>query len=291
MKLTDITNNKAKEIIEGAPKEATHFSCIEGKTQYYKNETVISSLDEVFINVFRDIFQPNVFLLSDLENQMNIDKFETQTPEELHPDPKQGEVWRCILLPRQYVIYLYKAHNEWDTDWVNAELLEGQTIKPIQKLYTQSEVEAMPNAVATEHQEEMRAFSGEIACKVIVEHVKWNFECAWHAIKVFEDGEKLYTKKSDSEFVLIDNAPDVLRYLYSIYERIERDETPQQREDRERLERVNAMPKMDLEKWFWEVDAVDKSNEYRLGVKGVLGRFEQSIKILLDKTNYRKGLK
>ena len=79
MKLTDITNNKAKEIIEGAPKEATHFSCIEGKTQYYKNETVISSLDEVFINVFRDIFQPSVFLLSDLENQMNIDKVETQT--------------------------------------------------------------------------------------------------------------------------------------------------------------------------------------------------------------------
>ncbi len=54
-----------------------------------------------------------------------------------------------------------------------------------------------------------------------VEHVKWNFECAWHAIKAFEDGEKLYTKKSSEDFVLIYNAPDVLRYLYDLHERIE----------------------------------------------------------------------
>jgi hypothetical protein len=95
MKLTDISNNKAKEIIEGAPKEATHFSCIEGKTQYYKNETVISSLDEVFINVFRDIFQPSVFLLSDLENQMNIDKVETQTEHQEEMSAFSGEVeWK-----------------------------------------------------------------------------------------------------------------------------------------------------------------------------------------------------
>ncbi len=54
-----------------------------------------------------------------------------------------------------------------------------------------------------------------------VEYVKWNFECAWHAIKAFEDGEKLYTKRSSEDFVLIDNAPDVLRYLYDLHERIE----------------------------------------------------------------------
>ncbi len=50
---------------------------------------------------------------------------------------------------------------------------------------------------------------------------KLNFECAWHAIKAFEDGEKLYTKRSSEDFVLIDNAPDVLRYLYDLHERIE----------------------------------------------------------------------
>ncbi len=209
MKLTDISNNKAKEIIEGAPKEATHFSCIEGKTQYYKNETVISSLDEVFINVFRDIFQPSVFLLSDLENQMNIDKVETQT----------------------------------------------------------------------EHQEEMSAFSGKITHKVIVEHIKWNFECAWHAIKAFEDGEKLYTKQSDSEFLLIDNAPDVLRYLYSIYERIERDETPQQREDRERLEAA------------YELCCTYGNNDFETA--NDFKQFHPTLcdkwLAIVDKTNYRKG--
>ncbi len=50
---------------------------------------------------------------------------------------------------------------------------------------------------------------------------KLNFECAWHAVKAFEDGEKLYTKRSSEDFVLIDNAPDVLRYLYDLHERIE----------------------------------------------------------------------
>lgn len=53
------------------------------------------------------------------------------------------------------------------------------------------------------------------------EYVKWNFECAWHAIKAFEDGEKLYTKRSHKDFVLIDNAPDVLRFLYDLHDRIE----------------------------------------------------------------------
>ena len=50
---------------------------------------------------------------------------------------------------------------------------------------------------------------------------KLNFECAWHAIKAFEDGEKLYTKLSSKGFILIDNAPDVLRWLYDLHERIE----------------------------------------------------------------------
>lgn len=50
---------------------------------------------------------------------------------------------------------------------------------------------------------------------------KLSFEYAWHAIKAFEDGEKLYTKQSSEEFVLIDNAPDVLRYLYDLHERVE----------------------------------------------------------------------
>ena len=55
-------------------------------------------------------------------------------------NPKQGEVWRCILLPRQYVIYLYRSHEGWDTEWVEGTLLDGQSIKPVQKLYTQLEV-------------------------------------------------------------------------------------------------------------------------------------------------------
>lgn len=111
MKLTDISNNKAKEIIKGAPKEATHFSCIEGKTQYYKNETVISPLDEVFINVFRDIFQPSVFLLSDLENKMNIDKVETQTPETMQPRAKYFGVKKEVHL-RDYQKETQTEHQE-----------------------------------------------------------------------------------------------------------------------------------------------------------------------------------
>lgn len=54
-----------------------------------------------------------------------------------------------------------------------------------------------------------------------VTHEKLSFECAWRAVKAFEDGEKLYTKLSSEEFALIDNAPDVLRYLYDLHERVE----------------------------------------------------------------------
>lgn len=54
-----------------------------------------------------------------------------------------------------------------------------------------------------------------------VEYEKCSFECAWHAVKAFEDGEKLYTKRSHKDYILIDNAPDVLRFLYDLHERIE----------------------------------------------------------------------
>ena len=53
------------------------------------------------------------------------------------------------------------------------------------------------------------------------EFVKCEFECAWHAIKAFEDGEEIYTKRSHKDFVLIDNAPDVLRFLYDLHRKVE----------------------------------------------------------------------
>ncbi|AUR86607.1 hypothetical protein NVP1087A_26 [Vibrio phage 1.087.A._10N.261.45.F9] len=118
MKLTDISNSKAKEIINGAPKEATHFSCIEGKVQYYKGEeTVISSFDGVFINVFRDIFQPSIFPLSDLENQMNIDKVETQTEHQEEMSAFSGEVeWKngdeCVVINDNNRYSVYDEHKK-----------------------------------------------------------------------------------------------------------------------------------------------------------------------------------
>lgn len=57
--------------------------------------------------------------------------------------------------------------------------------------------------------------------RTMVKYEKWNFECAWHAIKAFEDGERIYTKRSHKDYILIDNAPDVLRFLYDLHERIE----------------------------------------------------------------------
>ncbi|CAM0014826.1 hypothetical protein VPHK373_0086 [Vibrio phage K373] len=53
------------------------------------------------------------------------------------------------------------------------------------------------------------------------EFVKVEFEHAWEAVKEFEDGEKLYTKRSHKDFVLIDNAPDVLRFLYNLHRKVE----------------------------------------------------------------------
>ncbi len=53
------------------------------------------------------------------------------------------------------------------------------------------------------------------------EFVKCVFDSAWHAIKAFEDGDELYTKRSHKDFVLIDNAPDVLRFLYDLHRKVE----------------------------------------------------------------------
>lgn len=54
-----------------------------------------------------------------------------------------------------------------------------------------------------------------------VEYVKCGFDSAWEAVKAFEDGEELYTKRSHKDYILIDNAPDVLRFLYDLHELIE----------------------------------------------------------------------
>ncbi|CAM0015468.1 hypothetical protein VPHK367G1_0086 [Vibrio phage K367 g1] len=53
------------------------------------------------------------------------------------------------------------------------------------------------------------------------EFVKCVFNHAWEAVKAFEDGEELYTKRSHKDFVLIDNAPDVLRFLYDLHRKVE----------------------------------------------------------------------
>ncbi|CAH9014051.1 putative coil containing protein [Vibrio phage 455E52-1] len=53
------------------------------------------------------------------------------------------------------------------------------------------------------------------------EFVKCEFDHAWEAVKAFEDGEDLYTKRSHKDFVLIDNAPDVLRFLYDLHRKVE----------------------------------------------------------------------
>jgi hypothetical protein len=54
-----------------------------------------------------------------------------------------------------------------------------------------------------------------------VEYVKCEFDSAWEAVKDFEDGKKLYTKRSHKDYILIDSAPDVLRFLYDLHKRIE----------------------------------------------------------------------
>jgi hypothetical protein len=54
-----------------------------------------------------------------------------------------------------------------------------------------------------------------------VEYVKCEFDSAWEAVKDFEGGKKLYTKRSHKDYILIDNAPDVLRFLYDLHERHE----------------------------------------------------------------------
>ena len=77
-----------------------------------------------------------------------------------------------------------------------------------------------------------------------VEYVKCEFDSAWEAVKAFEDGEKLYTKRSHKDYILIDNAPDVLRFLYDLHERIE---TPMT----EREEFIEVLQEL------WIIDGVD----------------------------------
>ena len=60
-----------------------------------------------------------------------------------------------------------------------------------------------------------------------VKYKQLTFNNAWEAVKAFEDGNELYTKRSHKDFLLIDNAQDVLRFLYDLHieaEITERDE-------------------------------------------------------------------
>ena len=69
-----------------------------------------------------------------------------------------------------------------------------------------------------------------------VEKVEWEkleFNSAWEAVKAFEDGKVLYVKRSHKDFILIETAPDVLRFLYQLYHIAE---TPEAKKEREELE-------------------------------------------------------
>ncbi len=63
--------------------------------------------------------------------------------------------------------------------------------------------------------------AGQPKPRTKAEFVKCEFNHAWEAVKTFEDGEELYTKRSHKDFVLIDNAPDVLRFLYDLHRKVE----------------------------------------------------------------------
>ncbi|AUR81997.1 hypothetical protein NVP1017O_28 [Vibrio phage 1.017.O._10N.286.55.C11] len=289
MKLTDISNNKAKEIIEGAPKEATHFSCIEGKTQYYKNETVISSLDEVFINVFRDIFQPSVFLLSDLENKMNIDKVETQSPEEKEVLDSINQKDNCEFDTK---------YDHWHgklEESINDGSLENAVKEALDQINnTAAQVESLcdyQKNTQTEHQEEMSALSGEF---------EWNGEGLPPVGEVceYKDGDNWYevrvkylsewfmvieALKSQSKWIDIKGTE--LSFEYSRFDSLKfrKPETPQQREGRERLEAaydlycimcgIEGYAKFDLT----DFSKTKKDSAVWLAI--------------VDKTNYRKGVK
>jgi hypothetical protein len=56
--------------------------------------------------------------------------------------------------------------------------------------------------------------------KTKTEYVKVEFGKPSEAVTAWEDGE-LYTKVSDNTFAVIDSAPDVLRYLYRLYKKVE----------------------------------------------------------------------
>ena len=90
------------------------------------------------------------------------------------------------------------------------------------------------------------------------EFVKCEFNHAWEAVKAFEDGEELYTKRSHKDFVLIDNAPDVLRFLYDLHRKVEV-------EIDERQEFIEAAK---------EITDGSKAAEYSLGAMFDSGRFK-----------------
>ncbi|CAM0104127.1 hypothetical protein MYOV065v1_p0045 [Vibrio phage PS15B.2] len=182
-----------------------------------------------------------------LENQMNIDNLATQTPEE-----KEA------------------------LDTIKSVHLRDYQKNTTSHQYEMSKFKSNP--VIQLSIDEIDKFSGDNPHSK-VKYEKWNFECAWHAIKAFEDGEKLYTKRSHKDFILIDNAQDVIRFLYSIYERIEYDESPQQREERERLEAAKELYRVYVTAWgnqpYVSFDSLDPKNT-------------EAFLRLVDKTNYRK---
>ena len=105
-------------------------------------------------------------------------------------------------------IEIYSCDGGFSDDF---ELLDTDNPESTSRFVSSDDIDEMLRAAALEEKKP----------RTKVEYVKWNFECAWHAIKAFEDGEKLYTKRSHKDFILIDSAQDVLRFLYDLHERIE----------------------------------------------------------------------
>ncbi len=88
--------------------------------------------------------------------------------------------------------------------------------------------------VPTETPEEKEALDAieQVECK------KLEFNSAWEAVKSFEDGKELYAKRSHKDFILIETAPDVLRFLYQLYHIAE---SPEAKKERERDENIHKM--------------------------------------------------
>lgn len=71
-------------------------------------------------------------------------------------------------------------------------------------------------------------------------------------------------------------------------ERLKKPESPEEKIERERLEAAKLLPDVDIESWFWEIDSVDRSNEYRLNTKGKLATLLQSYKLKVIDAGYAK---